>query len=354
MILPCNCDIIFNLISIWRNTGILNFLLDGGMDKVLITGANGFVGRHLCQAMCRAGFSVRGTIWKADIFHADENEVEYVFLEDIGPETDWNESLKDVDMVVHLAGRAHMLRENPLDPMVRQAYDQVNTLGTIRLAQMAAAADVRKFIFLSSAGVNGKETHHRPFLETDEPRPSSIYALSKLRAEEGLRQMHNQGQFSLVIIRPPLVYGPDVPGNFLRLLRIVDLKVPLPFGRINNKRSIVGINNLVNFIMLCLREPAGSGETFLVSDGEDLSTPELIRRIAAFSGRRQYLLPIPYRILQMIANALGKKEVLEKLCNSFQIDIEKAKNLLKWSPPFSVDEELEQTVKWYKDRYKHN
>ena len=324
------------------------------MDKILVTGANGFVGRHLCRTMRQAGLSVRGAIRKPEGVQANESGIEYVFVGDIGPDTDWTESLKEVDMVVHLAGRAHRLRENPSDPLVRQAYEQVNNLGTIQLAQMAAAAHIKKFIFLSSAGVNGEATHSRPFLETDKPCPSSIYARSKWQAEEGLRQMQAQGQLSLVIIRPPLVYGPEVPGNFLRLLRLVDLGVPLPLGSIKNKRSLIGVNNLVNFIMLCLRNPAAVGETFLVSDGEDLSTPELIRRIAFFGGRRQYLIPIPYKILHMAASALGKRDMLEKLCHSFQVNTNKAKTLLNWQPPFLVDEELEQTMKWYRIKNQGN
>ena len=328
--------------------------MDSGMDKILVTCADGFVWRHLCRTMRQSGFSVRGSVWKDKFVRDNESAIEYVISGDIGSDTDWTESLKEVDMVVHLSGRAHMLRENPSDPLVRQEYDKVNTLGTIQLAKMAAAANVRKFIFISSAGVNGQETHSRPFSESDKPCPSSLYALSKWKAEEGLLQMHHQGQLPIVIIRPPLVYGPDVPGNFLSLLRLVDLGVPLPFGRINNKRSLVGINNLVNFIMLCLRESGASGEIFLVSDGEDLSTPELIRRIAFFLGRRQYLIPVSYKILQILASVVGKRKALEKLCHSFQVDSGKTKNILNWSPPFSVDEELEQTVKWYKNKYKNN
>lgn len=321
------------------------------MDKVLVTGANGFVGRQLCRGLSEAGFAVRGAIRDAKNIIDNSSEIEYIVVGEIGPETDWTGPLKDVDMVVHLAARAHMLREDPADPLVRQAYDRVNTLGTLRLAKMAANK-VRKFIFLSSAGVNGKESRQWPFSETDEPAPGTPYTLSKWKAEEGLHQLQEQGQLLTVIIRPPLVYGPGVPGNFLRFLRLVDFGVPLPLGMINNKRSFVGLNNLVDFIMVCLRNPAASGETFFVSDGEDLSTPELIRRIASSWGIRRYLLPVPYKLLLMLASALGKKETLEKLCQSFQLDITKSRNLLNWSPPFSVDEELGPTIKWYENNYK--
>jgi UDP-glucose 4-epimerase len=320
------------------------------MDKILVTGANGFIGQQFCRTLSENGFSVKAAIRQTANPLAED--IQYVSVGDIGPDTDWTEALQGVQKVVHLAGRAHIIRDS--SPNFGEAYERINTLGTLRLAEMAAAANVNRFVFLSSVKVNGEETHDRPFLETDRPGPVDPYGQSKWAAETGLLRMHSQGRLPVVIIRPPLVYGPGVRANFLQLIRLVDFGLPLPLGKIKNKRSLVGIRNLINFIRLCLQSPSAVGEIFLVSDQKDLSTPDLIRRIAHFLERPIHLIPVPYKILLSIAYVIGKKEAFYKLCHSLQVNTEKVNNLLHWTAPFSVDEELEQTIKWYKNTYKCN
>jgi len=278
--------------------------------------------------------------------------VQYIPVGDIGPDTDWTEALQGVHLVVHLAGRAHISRDSSANSMAE--YERINTLGTIRLAQMAAAAHVKRFLFLSSVKVNGEETHDQPFAETDRPAPLDFYAVSKWKAEEALLHIHRQDKLSVVIIRPPLVYGPGVRANFLQLIRLVDFGLPLPLGKIKNKRSLVGLRNLTEFITLCLYNPSAAGEIFLVSDQEDLSTADLVKRIGGLLGRSTYLLPIPYQFMSIIAHIMGKKEAFAKLGNSLQVNVEKSRNVLHWNPSFSVNEELEQTIKWYRNEYKRN
>jgi nucleoside-diphosphate-sugar epimerase len=320
------------------------------MDRILVTGANGFVGRQLCRSLSQKGFWVKAAVRQTAI--APTEEMQYIPVGDIGPDTDWTEALHGVHLVVHLAGRAHIRRDSSANSMAE--YERINTLGTIRLAQMAAAAHVKRFLFLSSVKVNGEETHGQPFAETDRPAPLDFYAVSKWKAEEGLLHLHRQGELSVVIIRPPLVYGPGVRANFLQLIRLVDSGLPLPLGKIQNKRSLVGLRNLIEFITVCLHDPSAAGELFLVSDQEDLSTADLVQRLAVFLGRSPYLLPIPYQFMAIMARIMGKQEAFNKLCHSLQVDVEKSRKVLHWNPPFSVNEELEHTIQWYKNEYKRN
>jgi nucleoside-diphosphate-sugar epimerase len=320
------------------------------MDRVLVTGANGFVGQQLCRSLIQKGFLVTAAVRRIE--NAPTEEMQYIPVGDIGPDTDWTEALHGVHLVVHLAGRAHIRRDSSATSMAE--YDRINTLGTMRLAQMAAAAHAQRFLFLSSVKVNGEETHDQPFAETDRPAPQDFYAASKWQAEEGLLRLHRQGKLPVVIIRPPLVYGPGVRANFLQLIRLVDFGLPLPLGKIQNKRSLVGLRNLIEFITVCLQNPSAAGEIFLVSDQEDLSTAELVQKIGRFLGRQTYLLPIPYRFMSILARIMGKQDAFYKLCHSLQVNVEKSRKVLYWSPPFSVDEELAQTIQWYKNEYKRN
>jgi nucleoside-diphosphate-sugar epimerase len=320
------------------------------MDKILVTGADGFVGRQLCQTLSQTGFAVKAAVRQTAIAPAED--LEYVTVGDIGPDTDWTEALRGVHRVVHLAGRAHIMGESSANAMAE--YERVNTLGTMRLAHMAAAAQVRRFLFLSSVKVNGEETFGQPFVETDPPGPVDAYGMSKWQAESGLLHLDQQGDLPVVVIRPPLVYGPGVRANFLKLLRLVDYGLPLPLGKIKNKRSLVGLGNLIHFMILCLQHPAAAGEIFFVSDQEDLSTPDLIQRIGGFLGRSAYLLPVPYQVMLTIARIMGKKDAFQKLCHSLQVNVRKANEVLQWKPPFSVNDGLKQTIEWYKDKYKSN
>lgn len=317
------------------------------MDRILVTGANGFVGRQLCRSLSQRGFGVKAAVRREPIAPAAESH--YIPVGDIGPDTDWTEALQGVHLVVHLAGRAHIRRDSSANSMAE--YERINTVGTIRLAEMAAAAHVKRFLFLSSVKVNGEETHDQPFAETDRPAPLDFYAVSKWKAEEALLHLHRQGKLPVVIIRPPLVYGPGVRANFLQLIRWVDFGLPLPLGKIQNKRSLVGLRNLTEFITVCLQNPSAAGEIFLVSDQEDLSTADLVQRIGGFLGRPTHLIPLPYQFMSIIAHILGKKDAFGKLCHSLQVNGEKSCNVLHWKPPFSVNEELEQTIEWYKNNY---
>jgi len=229
-------------------------------------------------------------------------------------------------------------------------YRRINVDSTLNLARQAAASGVRRFVFLSSIKVNGESTPiERPFNADDPPKPTDPYAVSKHEAEEGLRQLAKETRLDLVIIRPVLVYGPGVKANFLSMMRWLDKGLPLPFGAIRNARSLVALDNLVDLVKTCLHHPAAPNETFLVSDGEDLSTPELLRRTAAAMGRPARLMPVPEFVLRSAATIVGKSDVGERLCGSLRVDIEKTRRLLGWSPPVSVDQALKKTARYFLD-----
>lgn len=320
------------------NVGMVN----GGLDlrKCLVTGASGFVGSALVRALAvyqNVRIAVRSPA------AASLNSVaEVVQISDIGPQSDWREALSGVGTVIHLAGRAHVLRESQADPLAE--FRRVNVAGSMQLAHQAAEARVGRFIFVSSIGVNGDETFSTPFSEADAPNPQRPYAISKWEAEQSLTALAAQTGMEAVIIRPPLVYGPNAPGNFGRIRRLVSSGLPLPFGAIRNRRSFVGLDNLVDFIITCIEHPAAANETFLLSDGEDLSTADLIRRLARAMGRRARLLPVPESVLLAAAALLGQRDIAQRLLGTLQVDSSKARQLLRWVPPITVDEGLRLAV----------
>jgi len=240
-------------------------------------------------------------------------------------------------VVIHAAARAHIMKEDLADPVVE--YRQVNVDGTVNLARQAAEAGVRRFIFISSIGVNGN-INIKPFTEDDTPKPADPYAQSKLEAEQGLWEIQHETGMELVVIRPPLVYGPNAPGNFGSLTRWIDKGVPLPLGAIQNQRSLVALDNLVDLITTCIDHPAAANQVFLAGDGQDLSTTELLRSVARAAGKPSRLIPIPSSLLMLAATLLGKKAVAQRLLGSLQVDISKARDLLEWEPPISVEEGL--------------
>jgi len=330
------------------------------MTQILLTGSTGFVGRYLCSRLLSKDYEVREVTRQKFPFSNRK-----IFTADISPHTKWNEPLTNVDIVVHLAARVHVIHDNTSAPLA--AFREVNTFGTAHLAHEAANAGVRRFVYLSSIKVNGEKTvlesdnsgpreknRKKSFSETDIPNPQNPYAVSKWEAEQLLHDIAAETGMEVVIIRPPLVYGPGVKANFLRLLQFVKKGLPLPFAGIRNKRSLVSLDNLVDFIMCCLKHPAAAGETFLVSDGEDLSTPELIKRIAFHMGRSARLFPVPKKLLQLGGKLTGKTAEVDRLCGSLQVDISKAKRVLGWIPPFSVDEGLAKTVEWFVTRGNYN
>ncbi|MDA9508819.1 NAD-dependent dehydratase [Bradyrhizobium sp. CCBAU 11386] len=257
---------------------------------------------------------------------------------------DWTSAIAGCDTVVHLGARVHVMRESSANAL--EAYRRVNVDGTLSLARQAAAAGVRRFVFLSSVKVCGEFTaRNAPFVETTTPRPQDPYGVSKLEAELGLLELGRTSGMQVVVLRPPLIYGPGVRANFLSMMRWLRRGVPLPLGSIDNRRSMIGVGNMVDLICTCLRHPAAAGEVFMASDGEDLSTPELLKRLAAVLDTKARLLPIPAGLLEGVAALAGQRALVQRLCLSLCVDSRKARKMLDWQPPFSVDEELQRTAR---------
>lgn len=312
------------------------------MKSVIVTGANGFVGNALCGRLCLDGNDVTAAIRdkNAAISHSTAN----VVVGEIGPDTSWQEALEGRDVVVHLAARVHRMQDVADDPLV--AYRIVNTEGTLNLARQAAAAGIRRFIYLSSVKVNG-EGGGRPYTEHDSPKPIGPYAISKYEAEEGLKSISHETGLEIVILRPPLVYGPGVKANFLEMMRWINKGFPLPLAGVRNARSLVALDNLVDLITICLSHPAAANQTFLVSDAEDLSTADLIQRMGAAMGKTTRLFYIPPWLLRVGVAVVNKPSIYNRLCGSLQVDKNKTRQLLGWAPPVSVDEGLRRVAQEY-------
>jgi len=310
--------------------------------KVLVTGASGFVGHATCARLVTQGRDVVGTV--RHLPDRPLSGVDYRIVGDLDANTDWRDALTGVDTIVHCAARVHVMQETAGDPLV--AFRLANVAGTEQLARQAAAGRVRRFVFLSSVKVNGEEGLVA-FRETDLPAPQDVYGTSKYEAELGLREIAAETGMEVVMVRPPLVYGPGVKANFQALMRALVRGLPLPLGAIHNRRSLVALDNVVDLIVTCIEHPAAANETFLVSDGEDLSTTELIRRLARAMGRPARLIPMPTKVLMAGATILGKREVARRLCGTLQVNITKVREVLGWIPPVSVDEGLRRTAKHY-------
>lgn len=309
-------------------------------EAVLVTGASGFVGNALMECLEARGRSVLGASRTAG------PSSRYRTCPALDERADWSSLVSGTAVVVHAAARVHVMRETAADPLTE--FRQVNVQGTLRLARQAAGAGVRRFVFVSSIKVNGEETAPgRPFTAADRPAPVDPYGISKLEAERGLQQISAETGMELVIVRPPLVYGPGVGANFRRLMRWVHKGVPLPLGAIRNRRSLIALDNLVDLIDRCIDHPAAIGRVLLVSDGEDLSTPELLRRVGHTLGRPARLLPVPQSLLSLGGAALGKRDLVRRLCGSLQIDASETRALLGWVPPTGVDDALGRTVRHF-------
>lgn len=316
--------------------------------RILITGATGFIGGALAADLASAPthhvrIAVRNPNRRADA----PQHVELVTVGDLTPQTDWRTGLSDVDVVIHCAARVHVMNETALDPLAE--FRRVNVEGTLNLAQQAQEAGVKRFIFISSIKVNGEETSSKqPFHADDAPAPADPYGISKFEAEQALMRLSSQGTMELVIVRPVLVYGPGVKANFQSMMRWLRKGIPLPLGGIRaNRRSLVAIDNLVDLIKICMTHPKASGNVFLVSDGEDLSTTGLLRRTAQAMGKSAILLPVPAGLLQWAARLLGRPGVAQRLCGSLRVDIGKNREILGWTPPIAVDDALKKTVAAY-------
>lgn len=317
-------------------------MTDDASMTVLLTGPTGFVGRVVCQQLAAAGLRVRAfTRQGVDIPGASEVRP----VGDLTVPVDWSAHLTGINTVVHLAARVHVMRENAADPLA--AFRAMNVDATVRLAEASAAAGVRRFVFLSSIKVNGERTTSRPFTPADLPAPLDAYGQSKLEAEEGLRRLADRGAFDLVILRSPLVYGPGVRGNVRRLLRLVDSGLPLPFGSVRNRRSLIGLDNLVKAIVHSARPDARPG-TYLVSDGAPVSTPELLRAIARGLGRPSRLLPVPAGFLRLAGFLIGQDAEMGRLLDSLEIDNSAARSGLGWAPSLSFESGINQLTAWYR------
>lgn len=313
--------------------------------SVVITGANGFVGRVLCQRLVEDGWYVRGTVREAKKSAGLSPEVELIVVGEIGSETDWTSVLQGVDAVVHLAGRVHIMKDQHADPLAH--YLEVNVGGTVRLAEAAADEGVRRFIYLSSVKVLGEMTEAEPFNEHSQPNPQDPYAISKWEAEQALGRIAQETGLEVVVLRPPLVYGPGVRANFFQLMKIVDRGIPLPLKNIENKRSMIYLGNLTDAIVACLVHTNAAGKVFLVGDNETVSTAELITRIAGILGKPPHLFAIPKRWLKLAAAVFKKSAVVDRLIGSLVVDSTNMRRILGWHPPFSMNDGLKITVQWY-------
>lgn len=310
--------------------------------KVLITGANGFVGVATANAMRQdQRFSVRTAMRSSPASPRPGDDI--ALIGNLDGVTDWNGALNGVDVVIHLAARVHQVNDTHSDPLA--AYRSVNAEGTLNLARQAAAAGVRRFVFLSSIKVNGEQTGQgQPFRATDMPAPQDPYGISKLEAEQGLHELSAATRMEVVIIRPPLVYGPGVKANFLAMMRWLQRGVPLPLGSIDNVRSLVAVDNLVDLLCVCTTHPAAAGQVFLVSDDDDVSTTELLTRMSRALRKPARLLPVPPVLLRSAAALIGRNAIADRLLGSLQLDIQHTKQILGWTPPSTMHAELQKTA----------
>lgn len=308
------------------------------MKTIMVTGASGFVGAALCAELLRRQYAVVAVVRRII-----ERIPAMTYIEaDLADSASFAGGLPQVDCIIHLAGRAHMLDDQAADPLA--VLRKVNRDASVRLAELALQAGVKRFVFVSSIGVNGNSTT-QPFDADGWPKPVEPYALSKWEAEQGLWKVQQDTDMEIVIVRPPLVYGAGAPGNFGSLLRWVSSGFPLPLGAIRNKRSLVGIDNLVDLLIRCIEHPAAANQVFLAGDGRDLSTTELLRCVYEAMGTPVRLIPVPAGLLSLGATLLGKRAVAQRLLGSLQVDISKATDLLGWEPPVSVEEGLKRCVR---------
>lgn len=311
---------------------------------ILVTGSSGFVGAAIIKCLADSAHEVRASSRHKSLNLPDN--VDFFNSGDLGTVIDWRPALNQVDVVIHTAARVHIMNDDISESLTE--FRRINTLATLNLARQASQAGIKRFIYISSVKVNGEMTEsNKPFTPDDQFVPDDPYGLSKYEAEQGLLALSKETGMEVVIIRPPLVYGPGVRANFASMLKWVDRGVPLPFGAINNQRSLVGLDNLVSFIIHCIDHPEAANEVFLISDGEDLSTTELLRKVAKSFGKQARLIPVAVSWMTFAAKLVGKEAVANRLFGSLQLDISKATNLLGWKPVITMEQQLQKTAETY-------
>lgn len=311
--------------------------------KFLITGANGFVGTALCAELLRQGQSVRAAVRSANQV---QGNVEIVAVGNVGTDTDWRNALQGVEVVIHLVARVHVMKDVSADPLAE--FLKVNLHGTENLTRQAAQAGVKRIVYVSSIKVNGEGTMRtQSYLESDKPNPQDPYGISKWRAEQTLNHIAQETSLEVVIVRPPLVYGAGVKGNFISLMTAIDKGIPLPLAGANNLRSLLYVGNLVDALIACATHSAAAGQTYLLSDGEAVSTVMLVEKIAQALGRKSHSFYFPSGLLRATAVLLGRSAQADRLFSSLQVNDQKIRNELDWHPPFSLEQGLRATAGWY-------
>lgn len=312
-------------------------------QTILVTGANGFVGKALCDYLARHDFQVKALTRTPNDFGSN---IQNIVCDDLDAESSLLEAIKGFDVVVHLAARVHVMQESSDDALA--AYRAVNVDLTLNLAKQAASVGIKRFIYLSSIKVNGEKTAVGAcFSADDTPAPEDPYGVSKMEAEQALFELSRLTGMEIVVIRPPLIYGPGVGANFMAMMRWLARKIPLPLGAIDNRRSMVALDNLLNLILACTSHPKAAGQVFLVSDGQDISVSQLLKKLAHAMKVPAILLPVPTTMIKFAAAIIGRTSVAQRLCDNLQVDITKTKELLSWSPPLSLDDGLKVTAEWY-------
>ncbi|MCG3775246.1 MAG: N-acetyl-alpha-D-glucosaminyl-diphospho-ditrans,octacis-undecaprenol 4-epimerase [Nitrospira sp.] len=314
---------------------------------MLVTGASGFVGSLLCAELVKRGHPIRAALRSPNTVAVAGCET--VGISGIDSHTDWADAFVGITSVIHLAARVHVMRDDSSSPL--EEFRRVNVAGTERLARAAVAGGVKRLVFVSSIKVNGEATDEEGrFTESDEASPQDPYAVSKHEAEQALHQLAREAHLEVVIVRPPLVFGPGVKGNFLQMLSALSKGIPLPLASVQNRRSLVYVGNLVDALIVCATHPDAAGQTYLLSDGEDVCTPDLLRRLGAAMGRPARLLPSPPVLLTLAANLIGKSAQVQRLLDSLRIDSRKIRNELNWTPPYTLHQGLQLTAEWYRDK----
>lgn len=325
----------------------MNSLPTPGSGLALVTGASGFVGNYLCAELLRQGWQVRGSVRSSAQLPAG---AEAVAVGAIDGDTHWMGALCGVDVVIHLAARVHVMQEAAADPLAE--FLKVNLHGTENLAQQAARAGVKRLVYVSSIGVSGRLTgQQQPFTEADSPNPHNAYTASKWQAEQALQRIAQQTGLQVVIVRPPLIYGPGAKGNFPQLWAAIDKGIPLPLAGARNLRSLVYVGNLADALIACATHPAAVGQTYLVRDGEDVSTALLAEKIAAALGCSNRSFSLPPAILRAAAAALGRTEQIDQLFGSLRVCDAKLRGELAWFPPYTLEQGLRVTADWYRSQH---